>query len=86
MMYGMKEQKLTIRVSQEVLQGAKQYAEEHSTTLTRLVTTYLQGLEMVNDPLESAPITRSLAGALPPDMSPEEYRDLLEEKYLGPPV
>ena len=81
----MKEQKLTIRVSQDVLQGAKRYAEEHSTTLTRLVTTYLRRLGMEGDPLDSAPITRSLVGIMPPDIDPDrEYREHLEEKYLEP--
>ena len=73
-MYGMKEQKLTIRVSQEVLDGAKRYAHEHGTTLTRLVTAYLerlgkQGDRLANegDRLASAPLTRGLLGLLPPD-------------------
>jgi hypothetical protein len=82
-MYGMKEQKLTIRISQEVLDGAKRYAREHGTTLTRLVTSYLEGLGKQEDWLESAPITRGLIGSLPAGAGRGEYREHLEQKYLG---
>jgi len=81
MMYGMKEQKLTIRISQEVLDGAKRYAREHGTSLTRLVTAYLERLTKESDPLESAPITRRLAGTLPPSASRAEYRKQLEQRH-----
>jgi len=80
-MYGMKEQKLTIRISQEVLDGAKRYAREHGTSLTRLVTAYLERLTNESDPLESAPITRRLAGTLPPSASRAEYRKQLEQRH-----
>jgi hypothetical protein len=83
MMYGMKERKLTIRVSEEVLEGAKRYAQDHGTTLSRLVTAYLQKLGAESDPLRSAPITRSLAGALPVTASRAEWRVHLDEKYDG---
>ena len=77
----MKEQKLTIRISHEVLDGAKRYAREHGTTLTRLVTAYLERLGKEGDPLESAPITRGLAGSLPPVASRSEYLEHLEQKH-----
>ena len=80
-MYGMKERKLTIRVSEEVLEGAKRYAQDHGTTLSRLVTAYLHKLGADSDPLRSAPITRSLAGALPVTASRAEYRIHLNDKY-----
>ena len=80
-MYGMKEQKLTIRISLEVLDGAKRYAREHGTSLTRLVTAYLERLTKESDPLESAPITRRLAGTLPPSASRAEYRRQLEQRH-----
>jgi hypothetical protein len=77
----MKEQKLTIRISQDVLDGAKRYAREHDTTLTRLVTVYLDHLSREGDPLTSAPITRRLAGSLPPSATRAEYREHLEQKH-----
>lgn len=81
MMYGMKEQKLTIRVSQNVLEDAKRYARAHGTTLTRLVTAYLEKLGVESDPLESAPITRKLAGSLPPGTSRSEYLEHIERRH-----
>jgi hypothetical protein len=80
-MYGMKEQKLTIRISQDVLDGAKRYAREHGTTLTRLVTAYLERLDTTSDTLDHAPLTRSLAGSLPSTASRSEHREHLEQKH-----
>ena len=80
-MYGMKEQKLTIRISQDVLDGAKRYAREHGTTLTRLVTSYLERLGLTDDDLDSAPLTRSLAGSLPPVARRAEYREHLDQRH-----
>jgi hypothetical protein len=81
MMYGMKEQKLTIRISQNILDEAKRYAREHRTTLTRLVTAYLERLGTSNDGLDSAPLTRSLAGSLPATASRSEYGEHLEQRH-----
>ena len=72
---------MTIRVSEDVLDGAKRYAREHGTTLTRLVTVYLERLGRETDPLASAPITRGLAGLLPSSVERSEFRDHLEEKH-----
>jgi Family of unknown function (DUF6364) len=80
-MYGMKEQKLTIRISQNVLDGAKRHAREHGTSLTRLVTSYLERLGTSDDALASAPITRSLTSSLPSDARRSEYREHLEHKH-----
>ena len=80
-MYGMKEQKLTIRVSQEVLDGAKRYAQEHGTSLTPLVPSYLERLGRQIDGLESAPITRRLAGSLPSSTARAEYMEYLERRH-----
>lgn len=81
MMYGMKDQKLTIRISQNILDEAKRYAREHGTTLTRLVTAYLERLGTTSDRLDSAPLTRSLAGSLPVAASRSEYREHLEQRH-----
>jgi hypothetical protein len=61
--------------------GAKRYAREHGTTLTRLVTVYLQRLGQESDPLAEAPITRGLVGILPSSAGRQEYRDHLEQKH-----
>jgi len=80
-MYVMKEQKLTIRISQNVLDGAKRYAREHGTSLTRLVTAYLERLGTSSDGLDSAPLTRGLAGSLPSTAGRFEYREHLEQRH-----
>jgi hypothetical protein len=80
-MYGMNETKLTVRLSRETLDGAKSYAHDHGTTLTRLVVTYLDALRRQDDALAHAPLTRRLAGSLPHEASLDEYREHVEHKY-----
>lgn len=73
--------KMTVRVSKETLQRAKQYAHENDTTLTRLITAYLEQLSTNQDPLKDAPIVRRLLGSLSQDVSQQDYYRYLEEKY-----
>ncbi|MFA4964882.1 MAG: DUF6364 family protein [Thermoleophilia bacterium] len=80
-LYGMDETKMTVRVSKQTLEDAKSYAREHGTTLTRLVVTHLEHLRREADLLRDAPVTRRLAGVLPPEASRQEHQDYLERKY-----
>ena len=81
-LYGtMESTKLTIRIPRKVLERAKEYAREHQTSLTRLVSEYLQQLPVENDPLVDAPIVQRLSGLVSPDVSIEDYQQYLEEKY-----
>ena len=77
----MEKTKLTIRVPRDLLEGAKRYASEHDTTLTRLVSELLRQLSSQGDPLADAPIVRRLSGTLSQDVSVEDYRKHLEQKY-----
>ena len=77
----MEKTKLTIRVPRDLLDGAKRYASEHNTTLTRLVSEYLRRLGAQNDPLADAPVVRRLSGSLSPDGAVEDYATFLEEKH-----
>ncbi len=77
----MESTKLTIRVPREVLERAKQYARDHQTNLTRLVSEYLRQLPVDNDPLVDAPVVQRLSGLLSADVSIEDYQQYLEEKY-----
>ena len=77
----MERTKLTIRVPVEVLEGAKHYARENKTTLTRLVSEYLRRLTAQSDPLVDAPIVRRLSGTLSQGVSVADYREYLEQKY-----
>ena len=77
----MESTKLTVRVPRIVLERAKNYAREHQTSLTRLISEYLQQLPVENDFLVDAPIVRRLSGVLSADQSVEDYQRYLEEKY-----
>lgn len=79
----MNQTKLTIRLPQDLLEGAKRYARENNTSLTRLVSSYLRQIADQNDPLANAPIVQRLAGTLSQDISREDYHEYLEGKYGG---
>jgi hypothetical protein len=73
--------KLTVRVPRHLLLNAKRYAQEHHTTLTALISTYLQQIPSEPDVLEHAPGVKRLTGILSPDVSTEDYKRHLEDKY-----
>lgn len=75
------ETKLTVRVSEELLQGAKRYAAKNGTTLTRLISAYLERITQDEAGAENAPIVRRLSGILSPEISQQDYREYLERKY-----
>jgi len=83
-MYGrrfiMNQTKLTVRVPSELLDNIKQYAAQNNTTLTNLIEAYLRRIP-VQTPLDNAPIVRRISGALPKDVTIQDHRDHLEEKY-----
>ena len=80
----MEKTKLTIRVRRDWLEGAKHYARENNTTLTRLVSEYLRHLTVEKNPLSDAPIVQRLSGVLSQDVSVEDYRRYMEQKYGQP--
>ena len=73
--------KLTVRVPRHILANAKRYAQAHQTTLTELISTYLQQIPIEAEGLDQAPIVRRLTGLLSQDVSIGDYRHHLEEKY-----
>jgi hypothetical protein len=73
--------KLTVRVPRHVLANAKRYAQAHQTTLTALISTYLQQIPIEVEGLDQAPIVRRLTGLLSQDVSIGDYRHHMEEKY-----
>ena len=79
----MERTKLTIRVPRDLLEGAKRYASEHNTTMTRLVSEYLRRLTTQDDMLANAPIVQRLSGTLSQQASVDDYHQHLEEKYVG---
>jgi hypothetical protein len=75
--------KLTVRVPRKLIENAKRYAQAHHTTLTELVSAYLERIPSETEPLNKAPIVRRLTGLLSADVSEEDYKKHLEEKYGG---
>jgi hypothetical protein len=75
------ETKLTVRVSKRLLENAKKYARENDTTLTELISTFLQHIPEVANELENAPIVRRLSGSISQGVSVEDYKKHLDEKY-----
>lgn len=76
----MQETKLTVRVPRDLLENIKRYAAQNNTTLTDLIEAYLRRIPS-QQLLENAPIVRRLSGTLPPDVTLQDYRRHLEEKY-----
>jgi hypothetical protein len=73
--------KLTVRVPRHLLANAKRYAKVHQTTLTELISAYLQHISTESEVLDHAPVVRRLTGLLSPDVSIDDYKKHLEEKY-----
>lgn len=73
--------KLTVRVPKDLLEQAKQYAREHNTTITRLITMFLDQITTTSDPLAGVPIVKRLSGSLSADVSVDDYRRHLDEKF-----
>ncbi len=75
------ETKLTVRVPRHLLANAKRYARAHQTTLTELISTYLQQIPSDSEVLTRAPVVRRLTGLLSSDVSMDDYKKHLEDKY-----
>ena len=76
----MNETKLTIRIPRDVIENAKHFAAENNTTLTNLIEAYLRRIP-AKHPLDNAPIVGRLTGTLSKDVSVDEYKKHLDEKY-----
>lgn len=76
------ETKLTVRVQRHLLENAKRYARENQTTLTELISSFLEKIPVENQTLNHAPIVKQLTGLLSPEVSETDYKKFLEEKYL----
>ena len=76
----MHDTKLTIRISRDLLENAKDFAKQNNTTLTNLIEAYLCRIP-VRHPLEGAPIVSRLSGTLSQEVSNADYKQHLDEKY-----
>jgi hypothetical protein len=75
--------KLTVRVPRHLLTNAKRYAQAHQTTLTELISAYLQQIPSESKVLDHAPVVRRLTGLLSSNVSIDDYKKHLEDKYGG---
>ena len=75
--------KLTVRVQRHLLENAKRYASAHHTTLTELISAYLRRIPTEDEALDNAPVVRQLTGLLSAQVSVEDYKKHLEDKYAG---
>ena len=73
--------KLTLSVDESVIERARRYSERHQTSISRLVSTFLEALAKEEPDSNLSPTVRRLAGILPADVSGDEYRRYLEEKH-----
>ncbi len=75
--------KLTVRVPRHLIDNAKRYAKANQTTLTELISAFLKDIPQETDLLDHAPLVRNLTGILSSNVSIEDYKKHLEDKYAG---
>jgi hypothetical protein len=83
----MAKRELTLTIDEAVIARAHAYSEARRTSISQLVTEYLDRLESASasGPEAYTPTVRRLLGVLPSDTSRGDYRRHLAEKY-DPPV
>ncbi len=81
------ETKLTLRLNDNVIERAKNYARIHKISLSKMIESYLDSITKQNEDekkISITPLVESLSGVidLPADFDyKKEYRDYLEKKY-----
>jgi hypothetical protein len=79
------ETKLTIRLKKRVIERAKDYAQNHKISLSKMVESYLESItEQKKEELEITPLVESLSGVihLPEDVDlKNDYTNYLTDKY-----
>jgi hypothetical protein len=72
--------KLTVRFPRDLLKNARSYAAQNNTTLSNMIEVYLSHIPTETS-LENAPITRRLSGILSQNLSAQDYKKHLEDKF-----
>jgi hypothetical protein len=76
--------KLTLKLNENVINKAKQYAKENNISLSKMIESYLQAvtLNKRND-VKISPLVESLTGVikLEKDDYRKDYTDFLSQKY-----
>ena len=79
--------KLTLKLDKTVIEKAKEYAESHQKSLSRMIESYLQSLtnqEQAKDEPEISPFVKSMSSGvhIPAELNyKKEYSDFLKKKY-----
>ncbi|MDD4604470.1 MAG: DUF6364 family protein [Bacteroidales bacterium] len=80
------ETKLTLRLKKKVIDQAKRYANDHETSLSKLIENYLEAVTKdAEEDIRISPLVKSLSGIiqLPGNVKlKERYHKHLSEKYL----
>jgi hypothetical protein len=80
------ETKLKLRLKKKVIDQAKRYANDHETSLSKLIENYLSAITNESKSIEKiSPLVESLSGII--QLSENEdpkgrYQEHIEEKYL----
>jgi antitoxin component of RelBE/YafQ-DinJ toxin-antitoxin module len=79
------ETKLTLRLDKKIIDRAKDYAQNHNISLSKMVESFLDSLtKQKSKDIEITPLVESLSGVvkLPKDFDyKKEYANYLTEKY-----
>lgn len=77
--------KLTLNLNKNIIESAKDYANENKTSLSKLIENYLNSLIRKEQKKSSiSPLVESLTGVLPEiekENSRDDYHDYLTKKY-----
>jgi hypothetical protein len=80
------ETKLTLRLKKTVIDQAKKYANDHETSLSKLIENYLSAItEDTKTDQNISPLVQSLSGVinLPANEDPKvKYHKHIDEKYV----
>jgi hypothetical protein len=80
------ETKLTIRLKKNIIDQAKRYANDHETSLSKMIENYLSAITTESQSIvKISPLVQSLSGVI--QLSENEdtkgkYHEHLHEKYL----
>jgi len=74
--------KLTLRLDNRLIERARQYADRHNTSISKLVEVFFQNLDKSDEqPAEHTALVQELTGILPEevDLEAERFAFLLEK-------
>ena len=80
------ETKLTLRLKKKVIDQAKKYANDHETSLSKLIENYLSAITNESKSIENiSPLVKSLSGVIQLAGNEDlkgKYHEHINEKYL----